>query len=290
MQRIIVLVGLILMCTQCSSNDGSSDDAVEVTVPVVTPTDETDDDGTTDEDNALDTEAFSFEPNLVIENSFNTGGCIPGPCDTDDENLDDIFESGQPDDEYFYSSNNGTILNLKCQLEKGRRTEFKQSSEGSLTTPSRMEFEAVYLDIPTEGITIAQVHNRGGSSNKPFFRLELHNDELETVVRRDPEVSSSDTEFDKDFYSFVNGANYNAEPLKIIIEKGNGVVHLIVAQGGQTLIDDTYSPEVGTNWIEDNGIANGYYLKAGIYNPAANHTEAIELQYSMFHFTSEDEN
>ncbi len=290
LQRIIVLVGLILMCTQCSSNDGSSDDAVEVTVPVVTPTDETDDDGTTDEDNALDTEAFSFEPNLVIENSFNTGGCIPGPCDTDDENLDDIFESGQPDDEYFYSSNNGTILNLKCQLEKGRRTEFKQSSEGSLTTPSRMEFEAVYLDIPTEGITIAQVHNRGGSSNKPFFRLELHNDELETVVRRDPEVSSSDTEFDKDFYSFVNGANYNAEPLKIIIEKGNGVVHLIVAQGGQTLIDDTYSPEVGTNWIEDNGIANGYYLKAGIYNPAANHTEAIELQYSMFHFTSEDEN
>ena len=290
LQRIIVLIGLCLMCAQCSSNDGSYDDVVEVTVPIVTPTDDTDDDGTTDEDNLLNSEAFSFEPNLVIENSFNTGGCTPGPCDTHDEDLDDIFESGQPDDEYFYSSNNGTILNLKCQLEKGRRTEFKQSSEGPLTTPSRMEFEAVYLDIPTEGITIAQVHNRGGSSNKPFFRLELHNDELETVVRKDPEVSSSDTEFDKDFYSFVNGANYNAEPLKIIIEKGNGVVHLIVEQGGQTLIDDTYSPETGTNWIDDNGIANGYYLKAGVYNPAANHTEDIELQYSMFHFTSEDEN
>lgn len=298
LQKIIVLVCLSFMCIQCSSDDGSPDDTGGVTIPVVTPTEEPEEDTTDAEeededttDNALDPDAFSFEPNLVMENSYNTGGCTPGPCDTDDEDLDDVFNSGQPDDEYFYSSDNGTVLNLKCQFEEGRRTEFKQSSEGPLTTPSRMEFEAVYLDIPEEGMTIAQVHNRGaGSSNKPFFRLELHNDELEAIVRRDPQVNSSDTEFDKDFYSFVGGADYNGEPLKIMIEKGNGVVHLVVEQGSQTLIDDTYSPEAGTNWIEDNGIANGFYLKAGIYNPEADHTEAIELQYTMFHFTSEDEN
>ena len=138
-------------------------------------------------------------------------------------------------------------------------------------------------------MTIAQVDNRGGSSNKPFFRLELHENELETVVRQDPEVSSNQTSFDKVTYDFVNGANYNEEVLKIVIEKDAGVVHLSVTQGDTLLIDESYAPDSDTNWVLDNGIANGYYLKAGVYNPAAPHTEDILMQYTLFKYESDDE-
>lgn len=304
LHKIFVLICFSLFITGCSNDDGTtSDDTGVVTPPVVDPTDDdteeeetTDDgdgntdDGTTDDDGTIDKDSFSFDDNLVMEHSYNTGGCTPGPCDTVDESLNDVFDNGQPDDAYFYRSDDGTVLNLKCQLDEGRRTEFKQVSEGSLMIPSRIEFEASYFDIPTEGITIAQVHNRGGSSNKPFFRLELYSEGLDTVVRQDPTVNSTETFFDTNFYPFNNETDYNEEPLSIIIEKGNGVVHLMVVQEGVTLIDETYAPDSNTNWVTDTGIANGFYLKAGIYNPAAAHTRDIEMEYTKFTFTSEDDN
>lgn len=239
---------------------------------------------------AQDNERFAFDDYLVMEHSYNTGGCTPGPCDTIDVSLDDVFDAGKPDDIWFFQTNDRAELNLHCQADKGRRTEFKQRSEGALTVNSRMEFDAVYFDIPEEGMTIAQVHNRGGNSNKPFFRLEIHQDELETIVRRDPEVNSSDTEFTKEFYNFVGDQNYNGEALHIIIEKGEGVVHLLVEQEGTVLIDETYAPESNTNWVTDNSIANGFYLKAGVYNPAAAHTEPIDMQYTSFVYESDDTN
>ena len=291
LHKIVVLICFSFLTIGCSSDDGSSDND-QTTTPIVDQPDDTDTSGDTGDNNDTDDgmndggdddndnsvtfeDFFSFDDNLVIEHSYNTGGCDDGPCDTIDESLSDVFNSGQPDDLYFYKSEDGLSLNLKCQLDEGRRTEFKQVSEGPLTTPSRIEFEAVYFDIPAQGMTIAQVHNRGGNSNKPFFRLELHGDELETVVRQDPEVSSSDTEFDKVRYNFGDNADYNGETLRIIIEKGNNEVHLMVSQEDTVLINETYTPEAGTNWILDDGIANGYYLKAGIYNPVASHTDCL---------------
>jgi len=303
LHKIVVLICFSFLIIGCSSDDGSSDND-QTTTSIVNQPDDTDTSGDTngdtgdnddgdddDNDNSVTFEDFfSFDDNLVIEHSYNTGCDDDRPCDTIDESLSDVFNSGQPDDLYFYKSEDGLSLHLKCQLDEGRRTEFKQVSEGPLDTPSRIEFEAVYFDIPAEGMTIAQVHNRGGNSNKPFFRLELHGDELETVVRQDPEVSSSDTEFDKVTYNFLDNADYNGETLKIIIEKGNNEVHLMVSQEDTVLIDETYAPDANTNWVLDNGIANGYYLKAGIYNPVASHTEAIEMQYTSFSFASEDNN
>lgn len=317
LQKIVLLICFSFLIIGCSSDDESSDND-QTTTPVVNPPDDTDstgdtdndtgdtnddtndtddgmtdgtDDSNTDDDNSVTFEdLFSFEENLVIEHSYNTVGCDDGPCDTIDESLADVFSDGLPDDIYFYKSEDGLSLHLKCQPDEGRRTEFKQVSEGPLTTPSRIEFEAVYFDIPAQGMTIAQVHNRGGNSNKPFFRLEMHGDELETVVRQDPEVSSNETEFDKVIYPYLNNQDYNGETLKIIIEKGDGEVHLVVEQEGTILIDETYTPGASTRWVTNSGIANGFYLKAGIYNPEADHTEDIEMQYTSFSFASEDEN
>jgi len=286
-------VFIFLVSASCSSEDvvaiqGNNQDEEEVIINNP-PNDYTNTDDDMDMDDAANS-SFFFDYNLVMEHSYNTGRCTPGPCDTIDTSLNDVFASGQPDDPFFFLAENGVDLNLKCQEQEGRRAEFKQVSEGPLSTPSRMEFEGVYFQVPEEGMTIAQVHNRGGNSNKPFFRLELHDNELETIARMDPEVSSSDTSFDKESYPFSNGANYNGEPIKILIEKGNGLVHLVAEHNGVILIDDTYAPESNTNWVTDNGIANGYYLKAGIYNPVADHTQDIVMQYTSFVFESEDTN
>ena len=319
--RIITLVALLFsfFATSSCSNDeenipeeiiANEDDADEVDNPDTdTPEgadtdnddDETDDDmgddgmeddGMEDDetDNAASlSERFSFIGNLVIENSYNTGGCDSPPCDTNDESLDDFFVSGQPDDPYFKLTDDESLLLLECQMEKGRRIEFKQRSEGSLTSVSIMEFEGIYYDIPPEGMTIAQVHNRGGSSNKPFFRLELHNDKLETVIRRDPEVSSSDTSFIKEDFSFVGGDDYDQSPLKVVLEKGDGVVSIRVEQNGEVILSESFQPDTGTRWVTNSGIANGFYLKAGIYNAAANFTKNLVLGYATFKFQTEDQ-
>ncbi|MFK7832399.1 MAG: polysaccharide lyase family 7 protein [Winogradskyella sp.] len=233
---------------------------------------------------------FVFSNTLVIEHSWNTGGCESPPCDTDDDSLTNVFNNSLPNDPYFYMETDEVELNLECQPEKGRRIEFKQISEGPLTSYSKMEFEAFFYDIPDGGFTIAQVHNRGGNSNKPFFRLELHNNKLETVIRRDPEVSSNQTTFSKVDYPFLNGMDYSLFPLKVILEKENGFVKIRVLQDDTVILNQSFQPNTSTDWVTDNGIANGYYLKAGAYNAATTHTENLVLGYTTFKFETDDLN
>lgn len=241
-----------------------------------------------DETSSL-TERFVFDENIVIENSYNTGGCGNPPCDTNDESLVGIFNNAVPDDPYFYLSEDQSELNLECQLEKGRRIEFKQISSGPLTSSSKIEMEGIYYDIPNNGVTIAQVHNRGGNSNKPFFRLVLHRDALETVIRKDPEVNSSDTSFTKDdSFTFIDGEDYDQSSLKVVVEKRGGFVHINVEQNGVVILDESYEPDPTTRWVSDTGIANGFYLKAGMYNDDGPHTKDLVVGYSTVKFESND--
>lgn len=235
------------------------------------------------------TERFVFDENIVIEHSYNTGGCDSPPCTTISESLVDVFVDAVPNDPYFYLSEDASELNLECQLDKGRRAEFKQVSEGPLTSFSKLELEGTYYDIPDDGVTIAQVHNRGGSSNKPFFRLVLSKDELQTVIRKDPEVSSSDTSFKKEEFSFINGADYDGSPLKVVVEKSNGLVHISVEQNNVLILDESYSADATTDWVNDTGIANGFYLKAGLYNDDGPHSKELVVGYTTVVFTSDDE-
>jgi hypothetical protein len=243
-----------------------------------------------DENTNVLNQRFVFNQYLVIEHSWNTGGCDTPPCDTDQDNLNNVFENTLPNDPYFYMDDDQVELNLECQTERGRRIEFKQISEGPLTSYSKMEFEGLYYDVPEGGFTIAQVHNRGGNSNKPFFRLELHNDKLETVIRRDPEVSSSQTTFSKVDYPFLNGVDYTLFPLKVTLEKKEGAVHIRVTQDDTIILDESFQPNASTDWVTDNGINNGFYLKAGAYNSSTSHSENVVLGYTYFAFETDDLN
>jgi len=54
------------------------------------------------------------------------------------------------------------------------------------------------------------------------------------------------------------------------------------------ILDQSFQPDSTTRWVTDTGIANGDYLKAGLYNAAVTHTENLILGYSTFKFATED--
>ena len=141
--RLSSLFILFLLCIgiSCSSEDvgaieGSNPDDEDVVVN--NPPDNMDDTNMDDDDTmSTDDDRFFFDNFLVMEHSYNTGGCTPGPCDTIDTSLSDVFNSGQPDDPFFFRAENGIDLNLKCLPDEGRRAEFKQVSDCLLyTSPS----------------------------------------------------------------------------------------------------------------------------------------------------------
>ncbi len=290
--RTVTLTLLLFSCFiigSCSSDEVNTPEDIESNEDDTDDIDDSETDDTDEDETSSLAERFVFNENLVIENSWNTGGCASPPCDTNEDNLANTFVNSVPDEPYFFYNEEDLELKLVSQQERGRRIEFKQRSEGPLSSFSKIEFEAKYYDITDGGITIAQVHNRGGSGNKPFFRLELHNDKLETVIRKDPEVSSSDTTFDKVDYSFVDGAGYDQSTLKVILEKSDGFIRITVEQNEVIILNESFQPDTSTRWVTDTGIANSYYLKAGIYNAADEHTKELVAGYTKVSFESNDE-
>jgi len=66
-------------------------------------------------------------------------------------------------------------------------------------------------------------------------------------------------------------------------------VHINVWQEEMEILNKSFSPDPSTRWVTDEGIANGFYLKSGIYNDEAeDFTENLEVRYTTVIFDSED--
>ena len=91
-------------------------------------------------------------------------------------------------------------------------------------------------------------------------------------------------------YPFLNNQNYSLFPLKVTLEKDSGSVHITVLQEDTVILDQSFQPQANTRWVTDNGIANGFYLKAGAYNAATTHSENLILGYTTFMFETDDVN
>ena len=121
---LLVFSLLISFLVSCSSDDSSSEDSVNQDMGTDEDNQDTDDNSSDDNDNSGDTdtdnsssnltERFVFNENLVIEHSWNNGGCDNPPCDTVSEDLDIVFNT-LPDDPYFYMDADEVELNLECQ-------------------------------------------------------------------------------------------------------------------------------------------------------------------------------
>ncbi|MBU2996299.1 polysaccharide lyase family 7 protein [Cellulophaga baltica] len=210
--------------------------------------------------------------NLEIEESWNAAVNSNGTYSTTSHTID---LSNTVDEAYFYENSDGDQLNLKCKAEDGRRAEFKEPSgeEGPLTQYRKIDFTAVYFSIPENGVTIAQVHNRGDGGGKPLFRLELEADgTLKTVLRDLPNgTSTTDTNSIPDFI-YDEG-----DSIRIILKKDNGLVYLKIRQNSEWVINTTFeAPEA---WNVSN-VKDFYYLKAGVYTEG--NDEEARVKYKKF--------
>ena len=120
------------------------------------------DDSSTPPDNGGgDSGSIDFD-NLQVETSWISGNT--GDRDTytastiDGKSWMDILSSG--------------AVKFKCLAGDGHRTELKErpGTEASLNTSREMKYTATLKNLPQNGVTIAQIHNRGGV-NRPWVRV-----------------------------------------------------------------------------------------------------------------------
>jgi hypothetical protein len=210
--------------------------------------------------------------NLQIEESWNATINNNGTYSTTSHSID---LTNTVDEEYFYENNDESELNLKCKAEDGRRAEFKEPTgdEGPLTQYRKIDFTASYYNIPENGVTIAQVHNRGDGGGKPLFRLELEADgTLKTILRDLPNgTSPTDTKSIPNF-EYDEGSN-----IRIILKRNNGLVYLKIRQNSSWVINTTFeAPEA---WSSSD-VEYYYYLKAGVYTEG--NDEEATVNYTKF--------
>ena len=189
---------------------------------------------------------------FYIESSWNTIGSLTISEDaaglSDDEYKDEW-------EEFYYMSNNE--ITLISPITDGERTEFKEKKgfEASLETYKKMDYTAKIMDIPNNGVTIAQIHNRGGV-NRPYVRVYVEHGEViikETITDPD-ESSSSYVTYDDNGLEYTENTSIN-----VIIETKDGKAKITIKTTHGSY-SETFVP--GDDWDE---FANDFYLKAGVY-------------------------
>ena len=199
--------------------------------------------------------------NLIVETSWTTN-------DSDDR---DEFNASDVDGESWMDVYSSGETMLKCLAADGHRTELKENSgdEASLSIYKRMLFTARVHSIPENGVTVAQVHNRGGV-NRPLLRLYIDSDRYFKVKITDttPDESSSE-------YTILDGPKYSSGDyfdVSITTENGNAIVS-ITTNG----ITETFTIRPSNEWSD---FSNDYYLKAGVYTEG-NSTQP-QIKFSNF--------
>ena len=180
--------------------------------------------------------------------------------------IDEIFGT-----EWYYV-NNGDYY-LKSASNDGKRTELKedQGYESSLNSIKRLTYEASVDDIPEHGVTIGQVHNRGGV-RRPYLRVYIEDGRIEVKETTNDLTNSSGT-----YYTAVGPRYIENSKFKVQITTVSGRVNVKVETSEGTL-DEDFTPNKSVDGWSD--YQNDFYLKAGVYTEG-NDTEPEMRIYSF---------
>jgi hypothetical protein len=181
------------------------------------------------------------------ETSSGSGGTISNRAYFNPTTTDDMF--------YFDVDASGYRV-FKCFAPKSNRTEIKekQGLESSLSTAKDMEYIAKLESIPSLGVTVGQVHNRGSGVNRPLLRVYVYNGKFYIKTTTNNPSQSTGT------YSTITGPSYTAgTDYTLRIRFSNGDVLITITTTSATL-DSTITPT--SSW---NSYSTKYYLKAGVY-------------------------
>lgn len=204
-----------------------------------------------------------------VESSYYDSG-----TSTETVKGDDL--EGYYDNNIFWLSQNNRMV-LESHATNKKRTELKETDSNALGTLHTMYYVAYVNNIPTDGVTIAQIHNRAGAE-KPLLRVEIGDDKKIHIIEAltiEKDDSSSDY-YDKRTSSFTYTEN-----TKIIVRlrlKSNGKVQAYIKYDGQTM-SRTFTPE--SDW-RDSDVAKGFYFKAGVYNDSGDGNTEPLIAFTKF--------
>jgi hypothetical protein len=184
------------------------------------------------------------------------------------------FSSTSTDNEIWYDKNSTGYYVMKSLATDGNRTEWKEIEESSLTNGKSMTYKAKVESIPQNGVTIAQIHNRGNNVNRPWLRVFIDDDrKIKIKVTTNNPSNSSGT------YQEYTGATYaqGSEYILAITYNGGGANVKVTTSSGSTIINKTISPS--SSW---NSYSNTYYFKAGVYTEGDDKQPKITFNYFYF--------
>ena len=185
---------------------------------------------------------------------------------SEDKGDRDTFDASDVDGEEWMDVYNSGIVMMKCLAADGHRTELKEKSgvEASLDTYKKMAYTATLTSIPSHGVTIAQIHNRGGV-NRPWIRVYVDAD-------RYIKIKTTETTPDEDsstYEEYIGPKYTSGDEFTIVVTTENGKASFDIITGG-TSYNETLTPTGAWDDFE-----NSFYLKAGVY------TEGEDTQPQM---------
>ncbi|WP_053002293.1 polysaccharide lyase family 7 protein [Kordia jejudonensis] len=225
--------------------------------------------------------SFTFS-NIQIE---TTKSCTSSTSTVSKNATDTNNTNGGTNDSYFigkYQKNSNGSYKLTSCKQSGRRTEWKQKpgQEASLNTTRTMSYTASFSDYPSDGITIAQVHNRG-DAERPLLRVEIKNGKIRCYITTTYKKNQGST-YETTLQSYTSGAD-----LDIKVEIGNNRVK-ITAKTGSVTKTATYTTNnsnikkvINNKWF-DNGVKDDFYFKAGVYNDSGDGSKTPDATFKSF--------
>ena len=224
-----------------------------------------------DDDNSNEEEEEEETPSTDLSGTFNLEDFQIETSWLSGENSTSTtsFTATSKDNEDWYDKVGNTYW-LKSLETDGNRTEWKEypGKEASLSTYKKMEYKAIVEDIPENGVTIAQVHNRGGV-NRPLLRVYIDDDRYIKikVTSTDPSASSSSYDvYEGPFYR--EGTDFT---VRVLTQSGRVSINVITTNGSMS---ETITPSGDWDDWDDS-----YYLKAGVYTEGDDTNPKITFDY-----------
>lgn len=220
-----------------------------------------------DSSSFINTNDGSFDLSLYdIESSSHLSSSTSTSTTTESDATDtSVF------DEWFTSSNGDYYL--KSASHDGKRTEWKENGQSSLYDDKTLKYEASVTDIPENGVTIAQLHNRGSGVKRPYIRVFIDNDRKIKIKETTNDLTNSSGQWDEtpdeDTLPYTAGDKF-----KVQLTVDNGTLNVKVETNDGTLEQD-FTPNVTNNDYDDT-----YYFKAGVYTEGDD-TEPVIRFYSF---------
>ena len=195
---------------------------------------------------------------------------------SEDKNDKDTFDACGVDNESWMDKYSDGRVMIKCLAEDGQRTELKEDfgDEAALYQYKKMKFTGKLTNIPSHGVTIAQIHNRGDNVKRPWIRVYVDSDRSIKIKETETNPTGSSSE-----YSTFTGPDYNqGSDLTVTIwtgPSGKEKAKIKIQTGGDSW---TKNLTASSDWDSN---SDTFYLKAGVYTEGSD-KEPV-MKYSSFY-------